>query len=130
MKYDTKVQDLHNVWVFGNNLKDILCAGKSFNFIALAGLGAALVPINGPLLQRASLIGEQTTAETKNLTIEISQLFVPRYTGIITSRSHEAGFIEKNFSNVLNDYSNRVPINITSSGCRGNYNGQLPGTGY
>lgn len=60
MKSDTRIQDLHNVWAFGNNPRDIFCAGRFFNFIALAGLAVALVPINEPLLQQASLVKEQT----------------------------------------------------------------------
>jgi hypothetical protein len=81
MKPDTKIQDLQNVWAFGNNLKDRFCAGRSSNLIALTGLMVAAVLIDGSLLQWASLVREQTTVETKNLTIEISQSSAPGYTG-------------------------------------------------
>ena len=65
--WDAKVRDLHNIWAFGSGFLDILTSGRSFNFVALAGLAVTLVPINGPLLQRSTIVKEETRVELKNL---------------------------------------------------------------
>lgn len=53
---NTSFADLHRTWDFGQSLWSAVTSGRKFNAIALATILVALVPINGPLLQRASRI--------------------------------------------------------------------------
>ena len=54
LKPNTSFADLHRTWDFGQSLWSAVTSGRNFNTIALASVLVALVPINGPLLQRAS----------------------------------------------------------------------------
>lgn len=131
LKGDAKVQDLHNTWSFGHGLFPILRSGRSFNLVALAGLAVTLAPINGPLLQRASILHERTHVEMVNLTIPIAQEVADGYTGDISGRGGESlRTLSVSFGNITKQYNNRSPINITNSGCSGSCKGTLLGAGY
>lgn len=127
---NSTVKDLHLIWSFGSNIQDILLAGRSFNLVALAGLAVTLVPINGPLLQRASVLHEHTKVEYKNITIPVSQYFVPGYSGWITSRATSATSVSDDFGKIVNDYTARTDVNISNSGCYGTCTGRVLGAGY
>ncbi|KAF2866992.1 hypothetical protein BDV95DRAFT_598508 [Massariosphaeria phaeospora] len=75
VKPGARVKDLHNIWAFGNNLKDVLRSWRSFNLIAMAGVLVALAPMNGPLLQRASVISQRSIVEIKFLTFRGMHFF-------------------------------------------------------
>jgi hypothetical protein len=132
LKGDSSVRDLHNIWAFGSSFVDILASPKSFNIVALAGLAVALAPINGPLLQRSSIVIERTRAELKNLTIPIALEFPDGYTGDIAAMrgSYEPTAISGSFSEILKQHNNRQAINITNVGCEGTCKGTLLGAGY
>lgn len=80
--------EMHNIWSFGNSFLDIVRADRAFNLVTLAGLVVALVPINGPLLQRVSIVEEQTLVDTKDITILIAQFFPAGFTGKISECGH------------------------------------------
>ncbi|KAH7083193.1 hypothetical protein BKA63DRAFT_146239 [Paraphoma chrysanthemicola] len=131
LKGDAKVRDLHNIWAFGSGFWDILASGRSFNFVALAGLAVTLVPINGPLLQRSSIVKEQTRVELKNLTVPVALELPVGYTGAITARlDTRPTSLSRPFSDILKQYSNRLPMNVTNSDCDGACKGELLGAGY
>lgn len=56
LQRDTTIADLHRSWEHGQSLWAALTSGRNFNALALASILVAIVPINGPLLQRASHI--------------------------------------------------------------------------
>lgn len=56
LQRDTTIADLHRSWKYGQSLWAALTSGRHFNALALASILVAIVPINGPLLQRASRI--------------------------------------------------------------------------
>jgi hypothetical protein len=132
LKGDASVRDLHNIWAFGSSFVDILASPRSFNIVALAGLAVALVPMNGPLLQRSSVVTERTRVELKNLTIPIALEFPDGYTGDIASMmgSHYPTAISSSFSEILKEHNNRQSVNITDVGCVGICTGTLLGAGY
>ncbi|KIW68717.1 hypothetical protein PV04_04641 [Phialophora macrospora] len=47
------VRDIHDMWSMGQSLSAVLLAGKRFNYVALATLFVASIPLNGFLLQNA-----------------------------------------------------------------------------
>tara|TARA_R110002003_G_scaffold70_10_gene6383 strand:+ start:12129 stop:12941 length:813 start_codon:yes stop_codon:yes gene_type:complete len=132
LRGNAKVRDLHNIWASGSGFWDILASGRSFNFVALAGLAVTLVPINGPLLQKSSVVKEQTRIELKNLTIPVALELPVGYTGAITGRTvgWEPTSISSSFSDILKQYSNRQTTNVTNSNCDGVCKGELLGAGY
>jgi hypothetical protein len=127
---DATVKDLHHIWSYGTSLADILLAGRAFNFVALAGLLVTLAPINGPLLQRASVLREHTKVEYKNLSIPVAQYMLPGYTGWLTSRASAATVVGDDFGAIINEYTSRKDMNISDSGCFGTCKGQVLGAGY
>ncbi|EXJ60470.1 hypothetical protein A1O7_04623 [Cladophialophora yegresii CBS 114405] len=50
------VRDIHDTWTMGQSLSAVLLAGKRFNYVALATLFVASIPLNGFLLQNAITI--------------------------------------------------------------------------
>jgi hypothetical protein len=124
------VKDLHHIWSYGTNLADILLAGRRFNLVALASLLVTIAPINGPLLQRASVLHEQTKIEYKNISIPVAQYMLPGYTGWYFGRSLDATIITDDFGNIINEYTNKKDIIISNSGCLGICKGHLLGAGY
>lgn len=80
VKKDTTIADLHHNWDSGRSLWAALTSGRHFNSISLASIFVALVPINGPLLQRASHVRQKTFSEEKTVFINISQEIPKGYT--------------------------------------------------
>ncbi|RDL32562.1 uncharacterized protein BP5553_09018 [Venustampulla echinocandica] len=130
MKPGSHVSDLHNIWAYGTSIKQALFSGRGFNLIALACITAALAPINGPLLQRASTISTLAVNKPTTLTVLAAQEFPLGYTGTVTGRAHTVGFVTSNFSSVVQDYVLKKPINITQSGCEGRCSGVMQAAGY
>jgi hypothetical protein len=130
MGKNTKVADLHNVWAFGNEVKAALFAGRGFNRVALVSLAVSLVPINGPLLQRASVVTFRTDIQNKSITIPIAPEFPDGFTGIITCRSSQVALTTQNFASVVSDDRVGRPMTIPGSGCKDNCSGLLQGAGY
>lgn len=56
LRKDTTVADLHRSWDYGQSLWAALTSGRHFSAIALASILVALIPVNGPLLQRATRV--------------------------------------------------------------------------
>lgn len=86
LKKDTTVADLHHGWNHGHSLWGALTGlffRRNFSFAALASILVVLVPINGPLLQRASRVTqghfEQSTDVNINIASRIPEGFVPPY---------------------------------------------------
>lgn len=105
MRGDATVRELHSTWAFGNGFKDTLLSGRSFNFVALTGLLATLAPINGPLLQRASIIGSRCGFDSVNVTIPIAQNLPLGYTGAITGREHVMTTVSNEFRAIMNRHN-------------------------
>ena len=53
---NTKLADLHRLWSYGDSLWESIVAGRNVNLIAFASIFVAILPINGPFLQRASRV--------------------------------------------------------------------------
>ncbi|KAI4654379.1 uncharacterized protein J4E78_007425 [Alternaria triticimaculans] len=130
LRGDAKVRDLHHIWAFGHGVKDIMFAGRSFNMIALTALVVTLVPINGPLLQRASVIESRTGAIARNLTLNINNETFSDTTGLITGRFQEANSLDVRFTQNVKAHNNRDPIKMTDAGCIGTCKGVIAGAGY
>ena len=69
---DTTIADLHRDWEHGQSLWAALTSGRHFSCIALASILVALVPINGPLLQRASRVRQAHFERYTNVNISIA----------------------------------------------------------
>jgi hypothetical protein len=103
---------------------------RLYQHIALAGLAVTLAPVNGPLLQRSTVVSEQTVIAPQNLTLPIALEFPNGYTGDIAGRVYRPSSISSGLSEILKRNSIGQAINITNSGCEGTCKGKLQGAGY
>ena len=69
----TTIADLHRNWEYGQSLGACLTSGRHFSLIALATVLVALVPINGPLLQRASHVRQGHFERNVDVQVNISR---------------------------------------------------------
>jgi hypothetical protein len=53
---DATIQDLHEIWAYGTSTVSALSSGRKFNYIALATLFVATIPLNGLILQNSIAI--------------------------------------------------------------------------
>lgn len=61
---DARVANLHTIWLHGTSSFSALKSGRSFNYIALATLFVATVPLNGLILQNAISV-DSTLVDSK-----------------------------------------------------------------
>ncbi|KAF2667145.1 hypothetical protein BT63DRAFT_330734 [Microthyrium microscopicum] len=125
-----QLTELSNIWAFGTQSRAALLAGPALNIMAIAGIAASLMPINGPLLQRSSTVGTKLVNSTMKMRVPIAQEFAQGLTGIITGRVRIASFPTSNFSTVLTEYNAGTPVNVSNSGCHGTCKANLQGAGY
>lgn len=130
LKEGTTVNDLHRCWDYGNSLWAASTSGRHFNMVALASIMAALAPINGPLLQRASTVTTQSIQRETALKVSIAPELPFGFTGVTTGRVRSVAMLSSNFTPVMRDYSNRMDINMTNTGCDGVCYSTLKGAGF
>jgi len=130
LKDGTTINDLHRYWDYGNSLWAASTSGRHFNLVALASIMAALAPINGPLLQRASTVTTRPVQGATYLSASIAPELPEGYTGIITGRGHTVALLTSTFTPVIREYTNRVDINMSSTGCEGVCYSTLKGAGF
>lgn len=130
LKEGTTVNDLHRYWNYGNSLWAATTSGKHFNLVALASIFAALTPINGPLLQRASTVTNQPVQGQVTLSAAIAPVLPDGYSGIITGRLRSVALLSPAFTSVMREYTNRAVINMSRTDCDGVCQATLKGAGF
>lgn len=73
LQRDNTVADLHRSWEHGQSLWAALTSGRHFNALTLASILVAMVPVNGPLLQRASRIRQSHFESDTDVHVNIAQ---------------------------------------------------------
>lgn len=80
------VDDLHATWATGSSALDAIKAGKRFNYIALATIVIATIPINGILLQGALNVRRHfVDIGAVNVTIPFTNNLDAAYSGSLTA---------------------------------------------
>lgn len=148
MKPRATLGSLHRNWTFNQSLLAALTSGRNFNIIALSSILVALVPINGPLFQRASHIAYKDFQQDIIVDIAIaevipdayasypslistsSDIFICRYTGYLSNRAHEPTLLTPAFSRVLSNFNQRSPIPLVNNSCKGHCNATVAGAGF
>ncbi|KAK3702091.1 hypothetical protein LTR37_015066 [Vermiconidia calcicola] len=52
------------------------------------------------------------------------------YTGVVTGRTYNLAYLSRDFSQVVREYNNQVPIVVADSGCAGTCSGRFRGSGF
>ncbi|KAK0616899.1 hypothetical protein B0T14DRAFT_254301 [Immersiella caudata] len=117
MKDDTRVKDLHNIWLHSTSLVSAVRAGRDFNLVALAAILLALVPANAPLAQRASTAASRVvTAEATVSLVAAQTINSSMATGMVTGRTTSISYVTPPFAAVLQNYLVSAPIMIAPDG--------------
>ncbi|KAK0750858.1 hypothetical protein B0T18DRAFT_443495 [Schizothecium vesticola] len=119
MKPNTKVHDLHNIWLYSTSLRSAFFAGRSFNLVALSAILLAVLPANAPLAQRASRTVTRTTTSGATVPIVAAPKLGPGMeTGMMATRGSLVAFAMPSFSKVLQNHLVSAPIAVPQ-GCAG-----------
>lgn len=131
LKPDTQLGDLHRSWNFGNSLWGAVTSFRRFNLIALACILLSIVPINGPLLQRASTVVVANVVSDAPLNLSVAT-FLNTTTGYLSGRGYAVSILSEKFIPIVQNYYNGVEIAMTNTGCSasGKCTAKMRGAGF
>jgi hypothetical protein len=132
MSKGATLEECHWYWEHGSSALQsvwgLFCLHP--NRVTLVSIIMAMTFINGPLIQRAVLITSETTTYPSTFHASFSTDQFSQPTGYYMTRSYGISTLATNFSRVLLGYTNRDPIEIDLSGCKGSCEGALIGAGF
>ncbi|RYO80751.1 hypothetical protein DL766_010181 [Monosporascus sp. MC13-8B] len=124
------LNDCHRYWNYSNSVWAAVTSGRHFNKVALACLMAAIVVIDGPILQRASTVRSIQVSNPRNFSMALNQNLLDYTTGWYTSRAKMVDTLSDRFARVLAGYNSREPIVLRAEGCRGTCHGEIIAPGW
>ncbi|KAK4452258.1 hypothetical protein QBC34DRAFT_42390 [Podospora aff. communis PSN243] len=102
LKENTRVKDLHNIWLYSTSLWAAVSVGRGFSLVALASVLLAVVPASTPLVQRASSAASHTTVAEVEISVTAAQtLRREDGTGAIEGRSRATDFVTASFAKAI-----------------------------
>ncbi|KAL8995845.1 MAG: hypothetical protein Q9169_004497 [Polycauliona sp. 2 TL-2023] len=129
IRKDTTIADLHRNWDYGQSLWAAITSGRHFSTIALASLLVALVPVNGPLLQQASRVQQGRFEQDAEVRVSIAAEIPGGYTGYLSNRINSPALLTSRFVKVVQEFTQKSPILIADSGCKGSCDARITGAG-
>ncbi|RYP12246.1 hypothetical protein DL765_007431 [Monosporascus sp. GIB2] len=130
MMLGASLNDCHRYWNYSNSVWAAVTSGRHFNKVALACLMAAIVVIDGPILQRASTVRSIQVSNPRNFSMALNQNLLDYTTGWYTSPVKTVDTLSDRFARVLAGYNNREPITVRAEGCRGTCRGEIIAPGW
>ncbi|RYP07553.1 hypothetical protein DL764_002430 [Monosporascus ibericus] len=124
------LNDCHRYWNYSNSVWAAVTSGKHFNKVALACLMAAIVVIDGPILQHASTVTSIHVSNPRNFSMALNQNLLDYTTGWYTSRVKMVDTLSEGFARVLGGYNSREPIVVRAEGCQGTCRGEIVAPGW
>ena len=119
---------------FGTSLKNALLAGKEMNIIAIATIGAAITAMaQGPLMQRSLTTKLSSAQSSVPMKAQIADQIPPGYTGVnlgSITYGQGASFYTNEFSSVMKNYTDRMPMEPIITGCNGTCTGLIKAPGW
>ena len=127
---NTTLGDLHRCWSYRDSLWEAILAGRNVNLIAVASILVAVLPINGPFLQRASRVHLGRFEAVSDVKVQIAQVLPDGYSAFISGRGHSPSLLTPEFRKIVESAANQAPINVTTTGCTGECSTTLRGAGF
>ncbi len=94
---DATFKQLHETWRFGHSLGAVLLSGNKFNYVALATIFVATVPLNGLLLQNAISMVPFTSTNHTTIKIPMSQTWPVGFSAQYNEQSDTVGIYNDAF---------------------------------
>ena len=123
------LNDLHRHWLYGNSIWAALISWKHVNRVAVATLLVIAATLNGPLLQRASSVTSLVQESPKDLSVQIATMLPNGFTGLHSQFGGGIALLKHPFTQVVLDYSNRIPLYANISQCDGSCDLTVQGVG-
>ena len=98
--------------------------------IAIASILVAIGPINGPLLQRASLVAFGKITQPVQMEIRVAQSLPDGYTGYLSGRARLPALLTPEFTKVVSAANTNEAIKVSSTGCSGECATSVRGAGF
>ncbi|KAL9630974.1 MAG: hypothetical protein Q9164_006141 [Protoblastenia rupestris] len=98
--------------------------------IAIASILVAIGPINGPLLQRASLVAFGKITQPVQMEICVAQSLPDGYTGYLNGRARMPALLTPEFTKVVSAANTNEAIKVSSTGCSGECATSVRGAGF
>jgi hypothetical protein len=122
--------DTHRSWNCGRSVWAAAMAGKNSNFISLATILVTIAMVEGPIVQRASVVSTRQATKPISMSASLAPDLPPGYTASATGNSFWPTTPTAEFSKVFSDYSTRATINAGFQGCPGTCQASVPGVGF
>ena len=127
----SSLADIHRRWDQGNSFLAALTAGRQTSLLAAATILVSVVPINGPLLQRASKAGNSTITAPVNVQLDAASALPTGFTGFVSGRAESASLLSPSFQPIVQGFTNNSDIPLRQDGCFGQCTGgKLNGVGF
>lgn len=123
--------ETHRYWDHGNSIWAAMTAGRRFSLLSIAKLLVALAAIaEGPFIQQASTISTREVSRTLSLQAALAANLPSGYTAEVTGEFRVPTTPSASFSEVFDNYTNRVSITSGFDGCPGLCTANVPGVGF
>lgn len=129
----SSLKNLHNSYHYGTGALSAFTSLTAFNTVAFASIFMLFLLMDGPLFQRASSVVQSSKFSQTNNSIPISPSpMMTGATGIVPDHSNELtpSLYHPLFSNVLQQYNNRTPIELPGTGCIGDCRSEIVAPGW
>ncbi|CZR68352.1 uncharacterized protein PAC_18251 [Phialocephala subalpina] len=122
--------DTHRSWDFGNSIWAAATAGKNFNIISLATILVAIAMVEGPIIQKASIVSTRQVSKPISILASLAPNLPSGYTAVAIGHSYWPTMPTAEFSEVFSNYSTRATIQGGFQGCPGSCQASVPGVGF
>lgn len=125
------LNECHRYWAYGISVWKSMTAGTHFNKVALACIFAALVVVDGPLMQRASTTSTTNINNPITFMVALSPDPLPfNFSGIYMTHSPSINYLTPDFTKVVQQWTNRSPIVLPYTDCKGRCSGTVVAAGW
>lgn len=122
---------LHRYWNYGQSSLALFTWVRHYSRVTVASFCMLVVLVDGPLLQRASVVTTVTRETSISAAVPISASpFMTGATGIWTDHAENPDLYHPVFAKVLQQYNNRNPITISKVRCKGKCEADIVAAGW
>ncbi|VUC30229.1 unnamed protein product [Clonostachys rosea] len=124
------LNDSHRYWQHGSSAFQSIIGLRHFNKVTFVSILTLFLIANPPLLQKSAGITTVTQTEDMTFNAALSQGQLNQPTGYYMTHAMSVNALTSNFSQVVQDFTNRKEIKFSLEGCNGSCSGALITAGF